>query len=220
MVPYRDVFPDGTIEYPSNELALTLGARFGVPVWSLKFKFTKEVTEVYTSRTLRKAYSAVYDLYPYDPELQKKMVFSIGFTYQKSTRSFRQLLLKTDYELVILSGYKELARIQEKAESDYLDKVPYFWFDPLEERPEERLTEGPEGLRTLMDRLAIEDSWSETKSNIRYVKRCGFPAGTFFLKTSVEKQNKTCGGATEYIYVDGAKGRVFEVSSQTAKLEE
>lgn len=149
-------------------------------------------------------YETIIDLHPYDVEQQIKLVALINKVYDRSIASFDHAHLKIDYELVVLHNYQELQRIQE---TSTVHSKSLYWFDNSHTKTVDA--------KGVMDLLAIERSWAkDPTSNVRYLVTCGFPAGTMFLKTTVEAQATTRGGGIEYLHLDTGLGYTFINSVQ------
>jgi hypothetical protein len=144
-------------------------------------------------------YETIVDLHPYDVEQQTKLVALINKVYDRSIASFDHAHLKIDYELVVLHNYQELQRIQE---TSTVHSKSLYWFDNSHTKTVDA--------KGVMDLLAIERSWAmDPTSSVRYLVTCGFPAGSMFLKTTVEAQATTSGGGIEYLHLDTGLGYAF-----------
>lgn len=182
---------------------ISLSQAIGIPVVCFEdfhrspFGINGRIQGKYT--LLIPAYERIAELYLYDVVKQRKLVDLVNDVYEKSITSFGHTYLKIDYDLVVLSNYREFQRIQETS-SVYSKSL--YWFDNADVQSE--------GTKDLMDLLAIERSWArDPTSNVRYLVTCGFPAGTMFLRTTVEAQATTRGGGIEYLHLDTGLGFTF-----------
>jgi len=182
---------------------ISLSQAIGIPVVCFEdfhrspFGINGRIQGKYT--LLIPAYERIAELYLYDVVKQRKLVDLVNDVYEKSIASFGHTYLKIDYDLVVLSNYREFQRIQETS-SVYSKSL--YWFDNADVQSE--------GTKDLMDLLAIERSWArDPTSNVRYLVTCGFPAGTMFLRTTVEAQATTRGGGIEYLHLDTSLGFTF-----------
>lgn len=140
------------------------------------------------------AYSEIYELHPYDVELQDRFVGEVNKAYDLARENLRdRTTLKVDYRLLVLKECALFARIH--TSPDLPDPLPRYWYDP---------TEVSGGLDELMDLLAIEKTW--TPGTDRYQLKVWFPAGTMFLVATAEAQLTTKGGGTEYVLVSPGSG--------------
>lgn len=179
-----------------EKVKIEIAREIGVPLKALEVeKDARTYVAIRGGRyPLVRSYSKIVDLFPYDLDAQEAIVDLLDEAYDHSINSFDHLFLKVDYDLVVLGNYKEFGRLQVEPTIDYQrPRLPRYWYDLLD-------FTGVESAEDLMDVLAIEKSWSDPKAT-RYLVRCGFPAGSMFLRASVEAQKTTRGGGIEYQYI-------------------
>lgn len=188
----------------STDTQISVSQAIGLPVVCFK-DFYRSYLNVVVGRIEGKyallipAYERIAELHLYDVVQQRKLVDLVNDVYEKSIASFNHTYVKTDYDLVVLSNYLELQRIQETSS---VHSKSLYWFDNADVQSD--------GTKDLMDLLAIERSWArDPTSNVRYLVTCGFPAGTMFLRTTVEAQATTRGGGIEYLHLDTGLGFTF-----------
>lgn len=193
----------------SSRTQIALSFAIGIPIICFDHIY-KHNTRGIIGRTLgiytllALVYETIVDLYPYDVEQQTKLVILVNEVYDRSIASFDNAHLKVDYELVVLRNYQEFRRIQETSN---VHSKSLYWFDNSHTKTVDA--------KGVMDLLAIERSWAkDPTSNVRYLVTCGFPAGTMFLKTTVEAQATTRGGGIEYLHLDTGLGYTFINSVQ------
>lgn len=212
---------EGTGEVPrlSTEALRELGEIAGMPMVAFSLKVgAGDLLGRMDRPVLYRAYSEVLRLYPYDLEAQATLVGHLNEAYDYAIANLaNNANLKVDYDLVVLRNYQTLSRIQTSPELSSAG-VPRYWFDPADlaegaPRPDRSGTGVEFDVAGAMGALAIEESWSPS-TKTRYLVEAGFPAGSVFLRTTVEAQATTPGGGIEYIYLPGrGEGKVAVVSA-------
>lgn len=121
---------------------------------------------------------------------------AIEEAYNESVQSIDKNVFKSDYRLLLLPNYQEMAHLRDGPELDFTRPLPRYWFDPIDFDADEYTRE------QLRERLALNRD-ALCYSHIIY---CGFPAGSAFLCCKAESQydhhgSRLTGGNTEYLYL-------------------
>lgn len=132
----------------------------------------------------------------YNAERIEYLCQAIEEAYNESVQSIHRDVFKSDYRLLLLPNYQEMAHLRDGPELDFTRPLPRYWFDPTDFDSDQYTRE------QLRDRLALNRD-SLCYSHIIF---CGFPAGSAFLCCKVESQydgygNLLAGGITEYLYL-------------------
>lgn len=140
----------------------------------------------------------------------------IRVAYEETCNPDEDYDFDINYEMITLSEYKEFSRVQTSFSFSFDELGSKCWFD-TNDHPDfdlsgamEKLSISPEKqLEDLISKLVIASNWRDPQ----YTVRCGFPAGSIFLKATAPPTPSKPQGGLEYIYVDTLADRCSEGSS-------
>ena len=151
-----------------------------------------------TNPVLLEVFQDVVHNNPYDSDMFIDICDRIVAAHNESTDSLLEKYCKSDYKLVALRTYTELAHVRDGDTLDFGRPLPRYWFDPLD-------FESANSESLLRDYLALPE---ETHPKLTHVIVCGFPAGALFLCCRAESQREGGGGGIEYLYLRNVSQRV------------